>query len=108
MAKVKLNLGVFVGPLDEETHKRLETYNGIRVRAVAEGSPAHLAGILPGDVILIMGKDDVRSVESFSKDLLPKYAGQTITIQLDRNGTDIEKVVHLNSSLQANYLEGKE
>ena len=97
MVKVKMMLGVFVEPLNDETRKRLETNYGVRVKVVATESPANFAGIVPGDVILAMGQDDVQSVEYFIKTLLPKYADKTVVIELDRNGTTIEKEVHLNS-----------
>jgi len=96
MAKVKGRLGVIVTPLDDATRKRLETNQGVLVRIVVEGSPAYLADVLPGDVILQIGSDTVQSPEYFTKTLLVKYQGQATTLKLDRNGKSVEKNVTLN------------
>jgi len=91
-AKIRPRCGVFVNALDDETRKRLQTNSGVRVIAVVDGSPAFLADVLPGDVLLAMGNDTVQSPESYIK-LLDKYEGQTILFRLDRDGKPLEKQI---------------
>lgn len=96
LAKIKGRLGVFVNALDDATRKRLETNQAVVVQAVVEESPAYLADILPGDVILMMGSDNVLSPAHFSGTLLKKYEGQTVTIKIDRGSKVVEKTVTLH------------
>lgn len=96
-AKVKNRLGVLPEPLDDQTRRRLDSNLGVRVKLVVEGSPAYMAGIFPGDVILSIGADSIQSPEHFMKVLLPKYEGQTVTVKMDRDGKPIEKEVHLST-----------
>lgn len=94
-ARIKVRFGVFVEPIDDTTKKRLESNLGARVRVIVEGSPAYLAGILPGDILLQYGGEDVISAEQFSKLLVPKYSG-SFTVRLDRDGKKVEKTVTIN------------
>lgn len=92
--KVISRVGIIPEPLDDETRQRLETNSGLRVRVVAQDSTAFLADILPGDVLLAMGADAVRSLEHYYK-LIDKYEGQTIVFQIDRRGKRVEKKVEV-------------
>jgi hypothetical protein len=96
MAKFKTRIGVMVEALDDQTRKRLDTNFGVRVRVVIEGSPAYAAGIFPGDVLLAISGESVQSVDYF-RTMVPKYSGQLVKINLDRDGTRIEKSVQFLS-----------
>lgn len=96
MAKVKSLLGIFVIPLDTETHRKRGSNLGIRANVVIEGSPAYLADVFPGDILLKLGDDDIQSPEQYPS-LLEKYAGKTVKLKLERDDKKIEKEVTLNS-----------
>lgn len=95
-AKTKARLGIYPRAVDDETQKRLQTNTGISVLVVSEGTPAFVADVLPGDVILGIGTDSVQSVEHFYK-LLDKYQGQTTVFKIDRGGKHIEKNIEILS-----------
>ena len=97
MAKIKPRFGAQFGPLDEVARKRLETNQGVVVNVVMEGSPAYLSDILPGDILLKMGDDQIQSAEHMMRTLLQKYQGQTVSFTIDRNGKTVIKQVHLDT-----------
>jgi len=94
-AKVQARVGIVPQPLDDATRKRLETNAGIKVLVVMEGSPAFRADILPGDILLSLGEDRVQSMENYYQ-LLDKYEGRTVALQLDREGKSIQKQIEIH------------
>jgi hypothetical protein len=94
LAKTRGRVGIIPQPVDDATRKRLETNAGIQVLVVAEDSPAFQADVLSGDVVLAVGGDTVQSVENYYQ-LLNKYAGQTVSFRLDRNGKTMEKQIEI-------------
>jgi PDZ domain len=94
--RLHFRLGLFCLPLDDATRTRLQSNQGARVSIVVEGSPAYLADILPGDILLSIGEDRVQSVEHLTTTLYPKYDGKTATVRLDREGKIIEKPILFN------------
>jgi hypothetical protein len=95
-AKTKARLGIFAGPVDDETRKRLRTKAGVMVLVVVEGTPAFLADVLPGDILLAVGKDTIKSGEHY-RQLLDKYQGQAPVFKFDRDGKPIEKKIEILS-----------
>ena len=65
-------------------------------RNVVEESPAFDADILPGDVLLLIGSDQLSSLEQYGH-VLDMYQGQTVKIRLNRNGVSIDKELTLRS-----------
>lgn len=61
---------------------------GVLVVDVAEGTPASLAGIVPGDVITRIDQVGVRSVEDLRFGV--SMAGDTLPISLVRQGTSVQ------------------
>lgn len=61
---------------------------GVLVVDVAEGTPASLAGIIPGDVITRIDQVGVRSVEDLRFGV--SLAGDTLPISLVRQGTSVQ------------------
>jgi S1-C subfamily serine protease len=92
--RVRTRLGLSVVPLDDSARLRLQTNSGVAVQVVVEGSPAFDADILPGDILLQIGSDRVRSVEHFSE-LIDRYEGRTVDLVLDRHGRDVRKSVRI-------------
>ncbi len=60
--------GLSVSPLEDASRDELSIdTGGVRVDAVAEGSPADRAGIKPGDALLTIGNKPVDSAEDLSR-----------------------------------------
>lgn len=94
--KVKGVLGTYLAPLDDATIKRRQSNLGLRVTAIMDGSPAFTADILKGDIILTIGGEKVGGSEAFG-DLLKKYQGQKVRVDLDRDGRAISKMIQLGT-----------
>jgi PDZ domain len=90
--KVHQHFGVFYGVIDDATRARLQTNAGVLIKTVVEGSPAALADILPGDIILAIDGERVDSREMFNAEMKTKLGRET-TLTIDRNGQRIEKKV---------------
>ena len=63
---------------------------GVYVRAISEGSAAELAGIRPGDVIIGIEDEAVKTMDELNTIKNQYKAGDSITIKLNRNGEDID------------------
>lgn len=64
----------------------VEPETGVVVLEVVAGGPAAHAGIQPGDVIVSMGGDPVRSVEDFLAKLRRRNPGDRIEVEFVREG----------------------
>lgn len=87
--------GAGVNDLTPELRQALQTNKGVLVEVVIKGTPAFNADILKGDVLKAVGDTEIYDAASFSQVLAP-HAGQTVTFQIVRNGTLIQKEVRLN------------
>ena len=65
---------------------------GVQVRSVVEGSPAGLAGIETGDIILSIDGQEVKTVEDVRQATEPKL-GEEVTLLLLRDDTQLEKTL---------------
>lgn len=92
--KQQARLGIFPAKIDEETRRRRESNIGVLAQVIVDGSPAYLADILPGDLIVRIGSDPVQSPENFME-LVNKYQGQAVTIGLERGDRGMEKQVQI-------------
>jgi serine protease Do len=74
------------------------------VGKVREGSPAQEAGVKAGDVIIAVdGKKVTRQAEVLQA-LGPKYAGDSVELQLDRQGEMITLTVTLEKPVETSIL----
>jgi membrane-associated protease RseP (regulator of RpoE activity) len=80
--------GAEVVDLKPELAEYFEVAGGVLVVSVAPGTPASIAGIIPGDVIIRLNEVSVRSVEDLRFGV--SQAGQTLPITLIRRGTSIQ------------------
>jgi PDZ domain len=67
---------------------------GVSVAQVIVGSPAFLADVLPGDVILAVDKQPVSRADACTA-LLAKHRGETVIVSMLRNGSPVTKAVSL-------------
>jgi hypothetical protein len=94
--KVRQRVGIIPAPLDDATRKRIGTNSGVFVRLVVDGSPAFVADIFPGDILLSVNSDRIQSPDQYIQ-LVNQYEGQTATFHLNRDGQAIEKTFRIAS-----------
>lgn len=95
-AKQKQRVGIFPVPLDDETRRRLESNAGMRVEAVAEGSPAFDANVLPGDILLSIAGEPVSSLDGYLS-IVKKYERKRVPFNFDRDGKRIDKQIEIRA-----------
>jgi S1-C subfamily serine protease len=61
---------------------------GMLVVSLADGAPAVLAGILPGDIVLEVDGSPVRRARAFAAALGPERIGQPVAVRLLRGGEE--------------------
>jgi hypothetical protein len=96
LVKFKLRLGISFDPLDNADRMRLETNSGVKVTRVIDGSPAFLADIFPGDILLAFENEKIQTVEQFKR-LLDNFNGKSALFRIDRSGKKIEKKINFSS-----------
>jgi membrane-associated protease RseP (regulator of RpoE activity) len=70
---------------------------GVRLAGVTDGSPAALAGLREGDIIVRLGGDPVRGLEDLAAFLRGKKAGEEVEIVVLRSGTPLTVKATLRS-----------
>lgn len=88
--KTKSVIGAYVEPLDDAAKKRLQSNAGVRVTIVIEDSPAFDANIIPGDILLTIDGQPIKSVENY-QEYLQKLSGAPVQLTLYRDGKIIKK-----------------
>lgn len=78
-------IGIIPQPLPAEIREKLQRNTGVLVWVVKNDSPAFLANILEGDVILEIGNEEVKTVSDFGEKI-NKLAGQKVDLGIWRNG----------------------
>jgi len=80
----------------EEGADQVQDLPGLKVIASIKDSPAAKANIVRGDTLLKIGDVDlVKADDLFAA--VKRYAGQTVPVQLQRNGVDVQASVTLNA-----------
>lgn len=106
LAKVYFQFGIHLIPLDDAARNSIRgnkrvtvdwSHNeGAMVYCVVNGSPAYQADILEGDILLTIEGETVQTPQHFKK-LIDKYAGQTVSFEIVRNGQHIHKKIGIKS-----------
>jgi S1-C subfamily serine protease len=76
--------------------------NGLRVTNVYPNSPAQEAGIRPGDEILSIDDDDVRSTDDLHRIMSQKDPDDEVAIEVDRNGR--QRTLHATLTSQQEFM----
>lgn len=92
-------LGVTIQSLDPERagEMGMPGTTGVLVSDVASGSPAQVAGLMPGDVITEAGGQDVRNATDLITAIRSAGVGQDIELEVLRGGTEESVNVQLAS-----------
>jgi hypothetical protein len=90
-------LGIIQRDLTEEQRQRYQRNRGIVAFAVVKGSPAFMADILRGDVVIRIGSDDVIDAATYIP-LIDKYQGQDVDVVWLRAGEQHSKIIHINQA----------
>ncbi len=97
-------LGVGIDPLPEEMTEKNNSRKGVVVTSVFEGDPAHQAGLKVGDIILKIGGAVVDSPNTLIRIIGTITPGQTINLDILRNGKDQMVPVKLESKKKKTSL----
>ena len=82
-------LGLLVEEADAEALERFGIAGGVLVRQVSPGSVAADAGVLPGDVITMLGSTAVKDVAAFERAVTRLSAGDSVPLRLIRRGSPL-------------------
>ncbi|MBM70086.1 MAG: serine peptidase [Haliea sp.] len=82
-------LGLVVEDASPEALERLGLSGGVVVRQVAPDSVAADAGVIPGDVITMLGASPVKDVDSFQRAEKRLSAGDSVPLRLIRRGSPL-------------------
>ena len=80
--------------MTDEQRKEVGGNKGVAIIAVIKGSIAYRADFLKGDVIQKIGDNDLYAMKDMM-DAIHKYQGQTVNIELIRDGKSITKSLQL-------------
>jgi S1-C subfamily serine protease len=85
-------LGVKFDSLSDQQRQQIGTNKGLAITAVRKGSPAFMADVLPGDIILSVNGQPVFDAQSSFAAMLAARGG-TADLVISRNGDQIKKSV---------------
>lgn len=70
---------------------------GLRVEDVIPGSPADDAGLVPGDIILSINNENLRSLDDFYRIWVARQPGETVRLKIRRAGKTLSLTVKLRA-----------
>jgi len=88
--------GAFMNDLSPDLREMIGSNKGVIITIVTKDSPAFIADLLKDDVIKKIDNVEVINIGTM-RGLLPKLAGQTVSVELLRKGKSITKQVKLNT-----------
>ena len=86
LSKPILNLGISIRTVDESLASQLKMEQGLYVVEVNEFSPAEKAGVKPGDLIVKVDGQRVKTFDELKEIKNSKNDGDTITLEVIRDG----------------------
>jgi len=91
-------LGVRIRDMTDEQRKEVGGNKGVAIIAVVKGSVAYRSDFLKGDILEKIGDTDLYEVKDLLE-IVHKYQGQSVNIQLIRDGKALTKTVQLGEKL---------
>ena len=82
-------LGLITEQVPAEVLERLGVNGGVVVRKVVSGSAAADAGVVPGDVITLIGSSPISSQSSFDEVVAGLDSGSSVPVRLIRRGSPL-------------------
>ncbi|MEM1153715.1 MAG: Do family serine endopeptidase [Pseudomonadota bacterium] len=82
-------LGIVVETAPADSLERLGINGGVIVREVLPDSAASEAGILPGDIITLIGSSPIKSVNAYEDVVSDMKAGSSVPLRLIRRGAPL-------------------
>ncbi len=97
----RVNLGVLGYDVDEDLKKEfdLNSDTGFYVDSIDKGSAAQFSGMLPGDVIIAINNQKIERFEDIVEVMKYNKAGDTVKIDIQRDGKNKEVEVRLRKGL---------
>ena len=92
---VRPYLGITGIDVDEQTAKQNRLVEGVYVKSVETFSAAEKAGIQAGDVIIEADGTEIKDMDTLNEIKNSHQVGDTMTIKINRNGTEKEVTVTL-------------
>jgi serine protease Do len=91
VSEAKPNLGLTLKEITPELAKnfRLSETTGLVVAQVEANSSAAEAGLAPGDIILEVDQEPLKSLGEFNKKITSYGAGDTVLLLINRRGTSL-------------------
>lgn len=86
LSKPILNLGISIRTVDETLANKLSMEQGLYVVEVNEFSPAEKAGVKPGDLIVKVDGQRVKTFDELKEIKNSKNDGDTVTLEVIRDG----------------------
>ena len=99
-------IGISVSNVDEYTATLYNMPIGVYVRSVTPNGAAEKAGIQAGDIIIGVNGESVSTDDELNKKKDEHNAGDTITLNISRNGADINIDVTLEEVTQGDQIFG--
>lgn len=93
-------LGVNIFNLDSDyaNEKGLDLTQGVVIDELVNGGSAQYAGLLPGDVIVGIDNNEIRSAPELQEIMSNVRVGETINVRVNRNGTYKEFSIYLKNT----------
>ena len=88
-------LGIVSRTLNAQEQSRLGRKDGIVIQTVINGSPAEVAGIAPGDIVVAINGQALTDPRAVA-DLVTSLAGRVVSVDLVRAGQPLSVAVQLN------------
>ncbi len=86
----QIMLGITIQNVTEELSKRYSMPVGVYVNEVSSMSAAERAGVQKGDIIVEFAGETVTDADSLNAIKAQQTPGDTVTMKVDRNGTEVE------------------
>ena len=99
-------MGITGIDVSEEANSKMNVPFGAYVTEVAMNSPAMMAGIQQGDVVVFMDGSEIQSFSDYIRVLMNATVGETIEVTLMRQSQEEYKEMTLNIELGESGKEG--
>ena len=104
--KGRAQLGLTSIAIDESTSNLYGLPVGLYVRSVTPNGAADIAGISAGDVIIGIDKEAVSTTDKLKEIIAKHKAGEEVTVNINRNGQDMDIKVTLQEITKGDTLFG--